>query len=201
MRAAAPRADGESSEGWLCGLREDDEFVWGKVRVACAEQTRKGASAMQGRDLDVKLLRAPLTMVRAPFGRPAYKYSTAARTAHNTSAALGGSAPSQGGRQPRALQGTERRRGRRVRRVLSQQHRSGSAHCGSRPTQRGHVRGPDPQSQFARRPPGEDGVNLSSSLIGSSELALRRKISARVSQIRAGTAVIIGLFFLIRTPR
>ena len=111
MRAAAPRADGESSEALLCGLREDDEFVWGKVRVACAEQTRKGASAMQGRDLDVKLLRAPLTMVRAPFGRPAYKYSTAARTAHNTSAALGGSAPSQGGRQPRALQGTERRRG------------------------------------------------------------------------------------------
>ena len=166
MRAAAPRADGESSEAWLCGLREDDEFVWGKVRVACAEQTRKGASAMQGRDLDDKMLRAPLTMVRAPFGRPAYKYSTAARTAHNTSAALGGSAPSQGGRQPRAPQAAGVSKGRRVLRVPLQQRRDCSAHCGSRSTQRGHVRGPDPQSHFARRPTGEDGRPLSCALIG-----------------------------------
>jgi len=103
VRAAAPGIDDENSEALLCGLREDDEFVWGKVRVACAEQTREGASATQGSDLDVISLRARPTMVRAPFGRYAADYSTAARTAHNTSDALGGSAPSQGRRQPREL--------------------------------------------------------------------------------------------------
>ena len=64
--AAAPRADGESNEGLLCGLREDGGFVWGQAPVACAEQTQEGASATRGRDLETISQRygvAPHTMV------------------------------------------------------------------------------------------------------------------------------------------